>query len=617
METRDSRRLTGPNILTRRAGAVLDIGLDEGDDADLLVRSWRQQARRILEAVGWGDQELASRRFHGGLSLWLGAPVDALYAATEVNEWAWEAAVARLEDPSLDSPSLDGLSTDNPSPQPRNAPETDDPPLDLDAAAERLRGVIAAEQNPAVLAMQQAAHQHGVAFLWDDDEISVGMGRGSRNWPAQQTPPPQTVDWSQIHDLPIALVTGTNGKTTSVRLLKCMVEASGRTVGLSSTDGCWVADEEIGEGDYSGPGGARRVLRHPGVEIGLLETARGGMLRRGLAVERADVALITNVAEDHLGEWGVHDLDELVETKLIVAQAAERLVLNADDANLRRRAGQLQQPITWFGLEPQRVAPFVAAGARACVLDDGHLVWLDQDGRQMLIAVDDVPMTFGGAARHNIANALGAVAVAVELGLDMASIRQGLKAFDSSDRANPGRLNRFDLGGVTAIVDFAHNPHGLEALLDMAAALPASRCCVLIGQAGDRDDEAIRELPRLVWRYRPDRVILKELRHYLRGRQEGEVIDLMADELRRLGAPDDVVGRAPSEIEAVRDALRWARDGDLLLLLSHAQRGEVLSLLRHLQAGGWHPGEALPEMAAEASKTEGAAPEADEPPTDA
>ncbi len=567
METRDSRRLTGPNILTRRAGAVLDIGIDEGDDAGRWVQVWREQARRILEAVGWGDQELVARHFHGGFSLWLGAPVDALYAATEVNEWAWEAtmAVAAGQDPG-----------------------------DLEAAAQRLRTAIAEEQNPAVLALQLAARQHAVAYLWDDDEVSVGMGCGSRSWPAQQISPPRDIDWSQIHDIPIALITGTNGKTTTARLLKEMAEAAGKTVGLSSTDGCWVADTEIGEGDYSGPGGARRVLRHRSVDIGLLETARGGMLRRGLGVERAEVALITNVAEDHLGEWGIHDLDELVDTKLIVAQAAEHLVLNADDDNLKRRAAQQRQPITWFSLTPENVAPLVAAGAEACVLDDGNLVWIEPRGRRTLIAVDDVPMTFGGAARHNIANALGAIAVAIRLGLEPAAIVQGLKSFDSSDRANPGRLNRFDFAGVTAIVDFAHNPHGLEALLDMATALPAKRCAILIGQAGDRDEEAIRQLPRLVWRYRPDRIILKELRHHLRGRQVGEVTGLMADELQRLGAPDGVVTQAPSEIDAVRDALRWAQEGDLLLLLSHAQRGDVLDLLRQLQDAGWRPGEALP-----------------------
>ena len=592
MELRDSRRLTGPNILTRRAGAVLDIHVPSEAEADVdaVVDHWGRHIRRMVQALGWDPPDVASRRFHGGLSLWLGAPVDVLYAATEINEWAWEAALASLES----------------KPEP-----------DFDDAVTRLRTELDSEQNPAVLELQDAAAQRGVAFLWDDDEVSVGMGRRSQCWASDSVPAPYDIPWDTVGDVPVALITGTNGKTTTVRLLKAMADAAGHTPGLSSTDGCFVEGEEIGSGDYSGPGGARKVLRDPRVDLGLLETARGGMLRRGLGVERADVALITNVAEDHLGEWGIHDLGELVDTKLIVAQAAEHLVLSADDPNLRQRAEGLSQPITWFSLMEddagrRHVQQAVAAlGNIAWVLHDDQVTRLDAQGHHPLLAVADIPMTLDGAARHNVANALAAVAVAHRLGLADDAIVQGLRQFEANDTDNPGRLNRFLFGGadgggadgggadgggaegeepVTAIVDFAHNPHGLDALLDMADALPARRRCVLVGQAGDRDDEAIRELPRLVWQRRPDLIILKALTHYLRGREEGDVVALMADELRQLGAPDDAVATAPSELDAVRHALAWARPGDLLLLLSHAQRAEVLELLRRLRETGWRPG---------------------------
>lgn len=589
MELRDSRRLTGPNILTRRAGAVLDIHVPTGTEADAatVIEHWQQNARRMAQALGWDAPGLAIRRFHGGLSLWLGAPVDVLYAATEINEWAWEVALATLEG--------------KPGP-------------DFDDALARLRAEVDEESNPPVLALQDAAAQHGAAFLWDDDEVSVGMGRHSRCWPSDSIPPPEDVDWDTVGDIPIALITGTNGKTTTVRLLKAMADAAGRMPGLSSTDGCWVEGEETGSGDYSGPGGARKILRDRRVDLGLLETARGGMLRRGLGVERADVALITNVAEDHLGEWGIHDLGELVDTKLIVAQAAEHLVLNADDVNLRQRAEGLSQHITWFSwmeddAARQQVEQSVASGAVAWVLQEDQLTRLDAQGSRPLLAVEEIPMTLGGAARHNVANALAAVAVAECLGLSDDAIVQGLRQFEANDADNPGRLNRFTFGGaevggdegedsneaeqVTAIVDFAHNPHGLEALLDMADALPAKRRCVLVGQAGDRDDDAIRELPRLVWQRRPDLVILKTLTEHLRGREEGDVVALMADELRQLGAPDDAIATAPSELDAVRHALTWARPGDLLLLISHAQRPEVLELLRRLRGAGWRPGSGL------------------------
>ena len=567
MKVRDSRRLTGPNIVTRGAGAVLDVALDPGDPAEEALELWRRWARRLLAAVGWNAVELAHRRFHGGLSLVMSAPIDALYAATEVNELAWELVVAEL------------AGTTGP---------------DVDAGIATLRATIDAERNPKLLALQRAAEERAVALLWDDDEVSLGLGKGSCTWPSGDLPAPDAVDWGALHSVPVALVTGTNGKTTTVRLLRAMARAAGLVAGLSSTDGCWVEGEEIGEGDYSGPGGARLVLRDRRVDLALLETARGGMLRRGLGVERAEVAVVTNVAEDHLGEWGIHDLDELAATKLVVAQGAEKLVINADDPRLRRHATASGRPLSWFGLDPRGLRGVSANNTVAAVFDGNQLVLLSGRGREVLAPVDEVPMTLGGAARHNIANALAAVAVAHHLGLPLEAVREGLRRFDGSEGSNPGRLNRFDLGGATALVDFAHNPHGFEALLDTARALDARRRCILVGQAGDRDDEAIRQLPRLVWqRLRPDRVVIKELPDHLRGRQPGEVPALIEDELRRGGAGDDVIDHAPNELTAVDRALAWARPGDLLLLLAHENREGVLERLVTLRDRGWKAGEPL------------------------
>ncbi len=571
MRLRDSRRLTGPNILWHRPSAVIDVAVETPESPGPLVGAWETHARRVLEAVGWGGESLEHRLNACGVSLAISAPIDALYAATEVNEYAFHAAVAEL----------DGKT-----------------PPDFAEAAARLERAIAEERNPKVLAMQAAAAEHGVAFLWDDDRISIGMGKGSRCWPARAVPDPAEAAWGTRSDLPVALITGTNGKTTTVRLLAQMARAAGLMPGISSTDGCWVAGEEIGEGDYSGPGGARLVLRDRRVEIAILETARGGMLRRGLGVERADVAIITNVAEDHLGEWGIHDLDELVETKFIVEKGARHLVLNADNAKLRGRPDRRgKSSISWFSCdaEPREVEANVETGGETAILDHDQLVLVSREGRRVVAEVAQVPMTLGGAARHNVENALGAIRVARRLGLPTSAIRQGLTSFDSSAEENPGRLNRFDLGGATAIVDFAHNPHGVAALMEMAAALPAERRLVVIGQAGDREDDAIRELPRMAWKARPDLVIVKELRKYLRGRDLGEVPALIEDELRRLGAPEDAIEHADSELEAIEMALRWARRGDLLLLIAHEKRQAILARMARLQELGWQPGDELPE----------------------
>jgi len=572
MLLRDSRRLTGPNLLFDSPGVAIEIVIhderpervDAGVDAGVIVDAWRDAARHILDAVGWRKERLATRTFPGGMILALTAPIDALYAATEVNEWAWAAAEAAL----------------NGQPEPS-----------LEEGAAALKAVIEAEENPALMALAAAAAARDVAFLADGETASVGLGNGSLSWPLAELPRPDDIDWRRVHDVPAILVTGTNGKTTTVRLVADMVAAAGKMPGVASTDGITVGSEVVARGDYSGPGGARIVLRHPRVEVACLETARGGILRRGLAVRRADAALITNVAADHLGEFGVHDLDGLVDTKLVVTRVVGRdgrVVLNADDPRLKKRAAEIQAPITWFTLEPGS-----GGGRRACMVESGAIVLARDRRRDLVVAVNEVPIFLDGKARHNVYNALGAVGLADALGLPIAAMAAALVGFRNTPGQNPGRGNLLELGGVRVLVDYAHNPHGMAAVVDMVASLPTQRRLVVLGQAGDRDDEAIRELARTAWQLRPDRVLVKELPLYLRGRAEGEVPALLESELRRLGAPPDAVARAGNEMAAVREALTWARPGDLLVLPIHEERAAVLELLESLRERGWTPGENL------------------------
>jgi UDP-N-acetylmuramyl tripeptide synthase len=205
------------------------------------------------------------------------------------------------------------------------------------------------------------------------------------------------------------------------------------------------------------------------------------------------------------------------------------------------------------------------------------------DACQKLLDLDDLPIGLGGAARHNVANALAAAGIAEGLGLDQEAIAAGLRSFRGDDADNPGRMNRFNVGGVDVIVDFAHNPHGLEAMLNMACTLPAKRRLVLLGQAGDREDEAIGELARLSAGAGFDHVIIKDMEVHSRGREKGEVVALLERELEGAGFSPERCSHAESEAAGVEQALEWAQPGDLLLLLVHADRAGVLDRIRALQ----------------------------------
>ena len=552
-----------------------------------LIEGWRRWARALLDGLGWRDEQLFVRRFAGsnqsggplrGATLALSAPVDGLWTATEVDEWAVAAACAEARD---------------------EAP-------DLDAALQRLRAGYAREagrrRHLRELASEAAAR--GVALLCDDRSTSIGTGRGARLFPTAELPAPQDVDWAGVHDVPVVFVTGTNGKSTTVRLLHAIGLAAGRVAGLTSTDWIRVGADIVAEGDFAGPDGARTLLRDPRVELAVCETARGGILRRGLVVRRAEAAIITNVAADHLGQWGVLDLQGMLETKGVLARLVAHggrdgrapLILNADDAGLRQLGARHDGPVAWFSLSApdDALAHHIAGGGRAALLEGGELVLHRGAERVPVLRADELPVALGGAARHNLANALAALLAADALGLPLEALRAGLRGFSGDHAANPGRGNRYELRGVTALADFAHNVHGMTALVDTLAALPARRRLLVLGQAGDRSDDAIRELVATAWRCRPDRVIVKEQAKDLRGREPGEVPAVMAAELQRLGAAPGTVSVAPSELAAVRAALEWAREGDLLALFLHSQREEGLALLEQLASSGWHPGEPLP-----------------------
>ena len=557
MEYLDARRLTGPNILWDKAGSILDVSCTS-DEADRLIPFCESKIRLMLDAVGWGHESVCHIRLAGGVSVAFSGPIDALYAASAINEWVWACCDAEFNGAAR--------------------PDFDETVADIIEA-------IAEEINPPLLALEQAALRHGVSFLWDDDEVSVGMGAGSETWPFRELPDLADIDWSAFHDVPTAIVTGTNGKTTTVRIAKHILQTAGKNVGMSCTDWVSVNDHIIDRDDWSGPGGARMVLRQKDVDVAILETARGGLLRRGLGVNTANVSLITNIAEDHLGDFGSHCVAELLNVKWVISHAVANsgvLILNADDKLLVGKSRAFAGTIVWFSLDENNpvIRKHTENGGLAFVYEDNNLVRIDGDVRELICSAGEVPITLAGTAAHNIANALGAAALTEQLGMSLADIRAGLTTM--SQDANPGRSNLYPVHGFKVLVDFAHNPEAMHALFAMARAIPAKRRALCFAQAGDRTDEQIRELAQSAWSIGLDLACIAELEKYRRGREKGEVFTIIRDELVNCGAREDQIRHFGTESESFDAALEWAETDDLVVLLDLGRHSDIQSKLKEM-----------------------------------
>jgi len=543
MEFLDARRLTGPSLLFDGPAAIMDVACTT-EEADRLESVWLELVQRMHETLGWASPEFSRQDLSGGVSLAFTAAIDALYAASEINEWAWAECDAEFN--GVERP-------------------------DFNETVAALKASSAEEANGDLLALQTASATRDVSFLWDDDEASLGLGLSSNTWPVRELPDVESVNWEIYSDVPIGLITGTNGKTTTVRLATHILRGADLNVGLSSTDWIAVNDHIIDRGDWSGPGGARAVLRQNDVDVAILESARGGLLRRGLGVDRANAALITNIAEDHLGDFGSQNLAELLDIKWIVSRAVRehgRLILNADDELLVGKSSSFPGEIVWFSLvgDSEVVAVHTNTGGLAFILDGDELVKIENGERELICRNHEIPIALGGAARHNVANGLAAAALTWCLGRSLAEIRAGLTSMSQED--NPGRCNIYDVDGRKVLVDFAHNPHAMQALFDMAEALPAKRRALCFGQAGDRPDELIRELARDGWAIGLQHVVVSELATYHRGREPGEVYGIIRDELIRSGASAEQIEHRDEETESLAAALDWAEPGDLVIMLA-------------------------------------------------
>ncbi len=559
IELDEVRRLTGPNLLWDKPGAIVDVLIDS-EDPQVVVLSWQKWIAVLLEKFGWAEEKHTHRLYEGGASFAISAPIDALYTACELAELAWHCCAAEL-----------------------NNTEIPDVPKRIN----ELQVELAEEINPRLLNLIDEAQKHQVSCLTDDDEVSLGMGKSVDVWPANKPPSSDDIIWSQYEDVPLALVTGTNGKSTSVRLAAQIAQAANISAGVTSTDFIRVGEHIIDKGDYSGPGGARILLRDKRTEIAFLEVARGGILRRGLPVSRVNAALITNIASDHLGQYGINTLEQLAEAKFVVTKALTEgaiLVVNADNVWVVKQARKLDKTLCWFSKDENNplIQEQISNGGRAVFVRDSKLVYHDENGFEDIVNVNLIPMTFNGTALHNIENALGVVGLCKALNLPLFAIKQGLIEFASNAQDNPGRGNLYSVNGCSVFVDFAHNEHSVRAVVNMAKSLPAKRRIVMFGHGGDRSDLEIRDLTHAVAGLDADLYVVSEVEKYLRGRELGDIPKLVKQYLNQLNVDEKQILLVATPIDGVHKIMSYAEPGDVVLLLVLDQRDEVHDYLKKL-----------------------------------
>ncbi|TCS71173.1 cyanophycin synthetase [Sulfuritortus calidifontis] len=369
--------------------------------------------------------------------------------------------------------------------------------------------------------------------------------------------------------IPVVAVTGTNGKTTTVRLIAHLLTLAGKRVGMTATDGVYVEGHRIDTGDCSGPKSARNVLAHPDVDAAVLETARGGLLREGLAFDRCQVAVVTNIGlGDHLGLNFIQTVDDLAVLKRVVVQNVApngMAVLNAADPKVVEMAGYCPGAVTFFAGEPHHpvIAAHRAQGHRA-VFRDGDTVVAAEGEFEQRIPLAEIRLTRNGSIGFQVDNAMAALGAAWALGLDWQVIRAGLKSFVSDAETAPGRFNVFDYRGATLIADYGHNPDAILALVQAVEAMPAKRRVVVISAAGDRRDEDIRQQTEILGDAFDEVVLYQDACQ--RGRADGEVLRLLRQGLaqaKRAAAVEEIYG----EFLAIDTALTRLQTGDLCLIL--------------------------------------------------
>ncbi|MCW5957314.1 MAG: cyanophycin synthetase [Pyrinomonadaceae bacterium] len=394
---------------------------------------------------------------------------------------------------------------------------------------------------------------------------SEGIGRNVAEHVIDMLFPPGTPT-----RIPIFAITGTNGKTTTTRLIAHVLRNSGRAVGFTTTDGTYIGNEQITQGDNTGPVSAQLVLKDPTVDVAVLETARGGIIRSGLGFDHCDVGVVLNVAADHLGLKDVNTLEDLARVKSVVPRAVGKrgyAVLNAEDELVYKMKELVDGKVVCFSMDENNpnIRRRAERGRVSCVYENGYVTILKGKWKVRVEKVVNIPLTYGGRAEFMIQNVLAATLACFVHGVSIEDIRVGLTTFNAGTAQTPGRLNFMEVGHTTVLMDYAHNPAGFSGLAKFVSKLPNKYRTVVMTVPGDRRDEDIREMGEIAGNSF-DRIVIRQ-GHYLRGRDPKEITNLINEGISRTGK-EPQVRNIPDSRDAIQHAIKYGRKGELVVTLA-------------------------------------------------
>jgi cyanophycin synthetase len=394
---------------------------------------------------------------------------------------------------------------------------------------------------------------------------SEGIGRNVAEHVIDMLFPPGTPS-----RVPIFAITGTNGKTTTTRLIAHILKNSGRTVGFTTTDGTYIGNQQIVQGDNTGPVSAQLVLKDPTVDVAVLETARGGIIRAGLGFDSCDIGVVTNIAADHLGMKDINTLEDLARVKSVIPRAVSKkgyAVLNAEDQHVYNMKDRVEGHLVLFSMDEnnKNIQRQARRGRISCVYENGYVTILKGKWKVRVEKAVNIPLTYGGRAEFMIQNVLAATLACFVHGVSLEDLRVGLTTFNAGTAQTPGRLNFIEVGDVTVLMDYAHNPAGLAGLTKFISKLPNKYRTVLLNVAGDRRDDDIREFGRIA-ADAFDRIVIRS-GHYLRGRDADNIYGLLQEGIAKSDkAPQ--VRIIPDSRDAIAHAIKNGRKGELVVTLA-------------------------------------------------